>query len=169
MTGRRRTVAAVLVVTALLLQMVLVNGLGLPGGPPNLVLAVVLSLALVEGPGPGMAYGFVGGLLGDALSSHAFGRLALAWTVVCYLAGLAAPTDRFDERPIIVPVAVTAVLSGLATLGFAALAVVAGSAHEPTVRIVEQAAAVTVYGAIMAPFVFLFVRTLLGRLDTVRT
>lgn len=168
MTGRRRAVAAVLVVTALLLQLVLVNGLGLPGGPPNLVLAVLLALALVEGPGPGMAYGFVGGLLGDALSSHAFGRLALAWTVACYLAGLVAPSDRFGGRPIVVPIAVTAVLSGLATLGFAALAVVAGSAHEATTRIVVQAFAVTVYGAIMAPFVYLFVRTVLGRLEVGR-
>lgn len=168
MTGRRRVIAAVLVITALLLQLVVVNGLGLPGGPPNLVLAVLLALALVEGPGPGMAYGFVGGLLGDALSSHAFGRLALAWTVACYLAGLVAPSDRFDERPIIVPVAVTAALSGLATLGYAALAVVAGSAHEATTRIVEQAVAVTVYGAVMAPFIYLFVRTLLGRSDVAR-
>ncbi|HEX7354000.1 MAG TPA: rod shape-determining protein MreD [Mycobacteriales bacterium] len=168
MTGRRHVLAAVLVITALLLQLVLVNGLGLPGGPPNLVLAVVLALALVDGPGPGMAYGFAGGLLGDALSSHAFGRLALAWTVACYLAGLVAPSGRLGGRSLAVPVAATGVLSGLATLGFAALAVVAGSAHEASTRIVVQAVAVSIYGAIMAPFVYLFVRFLLGRLEVAR-
>lgn len=168
MTGRRRLVAALLVLTALLVQLTLVNRLGLPGGPPNLLLAVVLSLALVDGPGPGMAYGFAAGLLADIVSTHALGRLALAWTVAGYLAGWVAPADRVGSRNLVVPVVATAVLSGLATLGFAALAVIAGTAHEATSRIGVQAAAVAGYGAVMAPFAYLLVRALMGRLATAR-
>lgn len=165
MTGRRRLIAALLILTSLLVQLTLVNRLGLPGGPPNLLLAIVLSLALVDGPGPGMAYGFGAGLLADVVSTHALGRLALAWTVAGYLAGLVAPPGR---RNVAIPVVATAVLSGLATLGYAALAVVAGTAHEATTRIAVQAAAVAGYGAIMAPFAYLLVGALMGRLTTVR-
>jgi rod shape-determining protein MreD len=164
----RRAAAAVFIVTALLLQLVAVNRFGLPGGQPNLVLAVVLVLAIVEGPGPGMVYAFLAGLLGDLLSIHTVGRLALAWTVAAYLAGFVSPAERTGQRAFVLPVLAVGVLSGGATIGFAALAVVAGSAHEALRRIVEQAAAVSVYALVLAPFVFLFVRVVLRRLQAVQ-
>ncbi len=161
----RHVLAAVAVVTALLLQLVAVDRFGLPGGPPNLALAVVLVLALLEGPGPGMVYGFAAGLLGDLLSTHALGRLALVWTVAGYLAGLLAPEGRGGERSPLLPIAAVGALSAAATLGYAALDVVVGAAHEASLHIARQAAAVGLYAAALTPFAYLLLRGMLRRLE----
>ena len=96
MSARRGLLAAVLVVTAVVLQTTAVGRLPLPGSPPDLVLVVVLALALVAGPPSGTVVGFAAGLLADLQSDHALGRLALAYTVVGHLVGAASdgPTDR---------------------------------------------------------------------------
>lgn len=170
MTGLRRLAGVLLVLTALLIQTAGINGLGLPAGPPNLPLVVVLVLALLEGPGAGMAYGFGGGLLGDALSMHTLGRLALAWTVAGFLAGLAAdPGGRAGERSPLVPIGVVGGLASLATLGYAGLDVVVGAAHAPVGHLTRQAVAVGVYGALATPLLYLLLRALLRRLEPART
>jgi rod shape-determining protein MreD len=166
----RRILAVVAIITALLLQLGVINALGLPAAPPNLLLVVVLVLALVEGPAAGMAYGFGAGLLGDALSTHTLGRLALVWTVAGFLAGLVAdPGGRAGERSPLVPLAVVGALCAGATIGYAALDVVVGSARDSTFHIVRQALAVGVYGIVLTPFLYVALRAMLRRLDRART
>lgn len=164
----RRVAAAVFVITALLLQVSVLNRLGLPGAQPNLAIVVVLALVLVEGPGPGMVYAFLAGLLADLLSTHTVGRLALVWTVVAFVAGFAPLSDRDGERPVVVPTMVIAVLSGVATLAYAVLDVVSGSPHEALRRIVEQAAAVGAYALVLGPLVLVFTGAALRRLQAVQ-
>lgn len=170
MTFLRRLAGALVVVTALLVQTAGINGLGLPAAPPNLPLVVIAILGLLEGPSAGMAYGFGGGLLGDALSTHTLGRLALAWTVVGFLAGLAGdPGGRAGERSPLIPIGIVGGLCALATLGYAALDVVVGAAHAPVGHLARQAVAVGVYGALATPLLYLLLRGLLRRLEPVRT
>jgi rod shape-determining protein MreD len=161
----RRVAAVVVIVTVLLVQLVAVNRLTTPAAPPSLILVVVLVLAVLEGPAAGMAYGFGGGLLADALSTHAFGRLALVWTVAGYLAGLLHdPGGRAGERSPWVPILAVGGLCTASTLAYAALDVVVGAAHDSTYHLVRQSIAVGVYGLVITPFAYLVLRAGLRRL-----
>jgi rod shape-determining protein MreD len=162
----RRVAAVVIIVTVLLVQLSAVNRITTPAAAPDLILVVVLVLALLEGPAAGMAYGFGGGLLGDALSTHAFGRLALVWTIAGYLAGLMHdPGGRAGERSAALPLLGIGALCAASTLAYAALDVVVGAAHDAVYHLIRQAVAVGVYGVILAPFVYLLLRPALRRLE----
>jgi rod shape-determining protein MreD len=88
----RNLVAAALILTALVLQVGLVNRVS-PRIGPDLVLLVVLSLAALRGAAvPGAVIGFFGGLAYDLLppSDHALGQWALVMCVLGFLVGRAA-------------------------------------------------------------------------------
>ena len=163
-----RFAVAVWLLTAVLLQLGVVNRLHIPYGDPNLAIVTVLSLALLEGPGFGMTAGFCAGLLGDLLGTHTLGRLALVWTVAGYLAGM-FHTDlgRQSSSPLRA-MGLVGVGSFLATLGYAALAVVAGEAHAPLGQLARIAFATTVYNVLLTPFIYPVLRGLLVRLDPTR-
>ena len=55
---------------------------------PNFLLLVVVTLALVEGPGAGAVAGFAAGLIFDLLGVGPVGPMVLVLTVTGYLAGL---------------------------------------------------------------------------------
>jgi rod shape-determining protein MreD len=104
-TWRRTLLSALLVVTALLLQVTVVSRLPLPGHPPDLVLVVVLAYALAEGERAGLVVGFAGGLLADLQTDHELGRLALAYLLVGYVAG---QLHDDSERSTLLPFAAVA-------------------------------------------------------------
>lgn len=112
---RIRIVAAVAaIITALLLQATLVAPLALPI-PASLPAVLVAAVALVDGPGSGMAFGFVCGLGADLGSYHPAGLLALTWLGVGVLAGALA--DRRGVRADALTAAlVCAAASAVATL-----------------------------------------------------
>lgn len=89
MIAYRALIGLVVVVTALLLQATVVGPVAV-FVPVSLALVVVLSVALLSGPGTGIALGFGAGLLADLSSSHAVGTLALTWMVGGLLAGRAS-------------------------------------------------------------------------------
>lgn len=89
MIAYRALVGLVTIVTALLLQATVVGPVAV-FVPVSLALVVVLSAALLSGPGTGIAFGFGAGLLADLASSHAVGTLALTWMVGGLLAGRAS-------------------------------------------------------------------------------
>jgi cell shape-determining protein MreD len=93
---RTRVVAALAaIVTSMLLQGTLVAPLTAPM-PVSLPAVLVAAVALVDGPGSGLAFGFVTGLLADLASTHPAGVLALSWLGVGLVCGLAA--DRCSVR-----------------------------------------------------------------------
>jgi rod shape-determining protein MreD len=55
---------------------------------PNFLLLAVITIALVEGPGPGAAVGFAAGLIFDLLGSGPVGPMLLVLTVTGYFTGL---------------------------------------------------------------------------------
>ncbi len=95
---RRLLVSIVAVVTALVLQLTLVDRLPLPaGGAPDLVLLVVVALGLTGGPAFGMLTGFWAGLALDVAppASGVLGEHALVFCVVGYGCGrLSGLTNR---------------------------------------------------------------------------
>jgi rod shape-determining protein MreD len=79
------TAAALLVAT--LLQAGLAPYLGIAGVVPNILLIVVVTLALVEGPNAGAVAGFSAGLVFDLLGAGPVGPMALVLTVTGFMAG----------------------------------------------------------------------------------
>lgn len=160
-----RFAAAVWLLTAVLLQLGVVNRLHIPYGDPNLALVTVLSLALIEGPGLGMTAGFAAGLLGDLLGTHTIGRLALVWTLVGYAAGLArTETSRRGRNPI-PPMVFVGVGTLVAALGYAGLAVVSGEAHAPVAQLARLSLVTAAYDVLLTPLLYPVLRALLIRLD----
>ncbi|MEO8889520.1 MAG: rod shape-determining protein MreD [Jatrophihabitantaceae bacterium] len=115
MTRARVAAAVAVILTAMLLQATLIGPVTLPV-PVSLPAVVVAAVALIDGPGSGLAFGFTTGLLADLGSTHPAGVLALSWLGVGLLCGLAA--DRCTVRR---DVATAAVICALASLVAGAL------------------------------------------------
>jgi rod shape-determining protein MreD len=95
MTRTRVAAALAGMLTALLLQATLIGPVTAPVAV-SLPAVLVAAIALVDGPGTGMSFGFVTGLLADLGSSHPAGVLALCWLGVGLLCGTVA--DRHSVR-----------------------------------------------------------------------
>ncbi|HUN30655.1 MAG TPA: rod shape-determining protein MreD [Trebonia sp.] len=103
MTGvlRRLLGPPVLLVVAIALQGTMFNRLPFPGnGQPDLVLLIVLALAAVGGPVPGMVFGFIGGLALDVAppGSDLIGEKALIFCAAGYACGLFGAWQRKEEE-----------------------------------------------------------------------
>ena len=162
MSASRFLLGVVTVLTALLLQGTVLARLPLPGTAPDLLVVVVVAFALAEGPLSGLVTGFTAGLLADLLSAHQLGRLALAYAVVGYLAGM---FQDDTERSVVLPfVAVAAgALGGLALFAFEGLLL-----SDPRVTLGVTARAVfsaVPYAVVLTPFVVPGIGALARRLD----
>jgi rod shape-determining protein MreD len=149
---RRPLLAVVAILTALLLQVDVVNRLRLPAGHPDLVLLVVVSLALVGGPAYGAVVGFAAGFAADILppADHTIGRLAFVYALVGYAAGL---LEDAEERSVFAPVAVVAVGSAASVIIFAGVGALLGDARIVSTTVTHALAAAVIYDVVLAPFV----------------
>ncbi len=114
MTRSRVVAALAAMLTALLLQTTLIAALTMPV-PVSLPAVTVAAIALVDGPGAGISYGFVAGLIADLASVHPAGVLALGWLGVGLACGLAANRVSL-RRDVAVAALVCALVSGAVTL-----------------------------------------------------
>lgn len=162
MTGSRFLLGAVTVVTALLLQTTLLTRLPLPGSPPDLVLVLVVAYALCEGALSGAVTGFVAGLSADLLSQHSLGRLALAYCVVGYCAGL---VQDDTERSTLLPFGVVAGGAVGALLLYAGEGVVLGDTGTTAAAVGAALASSVPYDVVLTPFVVPVVGVLVRRVD----
>jgi rod shape-determining protein MreD len=149
---RRGLLAAAAVVTALLLQVTVVNRLGLPLGHPDLVLLCVVAIAVVSGPTWGAIVGFAAGLLADTLppADHTLARLAIAYALVGYAAGL---LEDVEERSVPTTMLVVATASGAAVLVFAGVGALLGDPRVAATPVAHALAATVAYDVVLAPFV----------------
>jgi rod shape-determining protein MreD len=149
---RHRLLAVAVALTALTLQAVVVNHLPLPGGRPDLALVCVVALALVGGPTYGAIVGFAVGLAADVQppADHALGRLALAFAVVGYLAGLLEDTE---ERSALGTVFIVALASGVAVILFAGVGALVGDDRISGAAVARSLGATVIYDVVLAPFV----------------
>ena len=105
--------------TAFALQAGVVSAVTLPV-PISLPALLVAAVALTDGAGAGIAYGFGAGLVADLGSGHPAGILAITWMVIGMLCGLAA--DRASlRRDVLIATGVCTVGAALATLALAVL------------------------------------------------
>ena len=149
---RRGVLAGVVLFTALLLQTTVVNPLGLPVGHPDLVLLCVVALALVCGPMWGTVLGFAAGLAADVVppADHSLGRLAMAYALVGYAAGL---LEDIEERSVVTTVLVVAGASATVVLVFAGVGALLGDVRVSATSVADSLTATILYDVILAPFV----------------
>lgn len=159
----RAALAVLAVLTAVLLQGVVLAPLPLPGaGRPDLVLVVVVAFALAQGPAVGMAVGFGAGLLLDLLGDHPAGLLALVLCLVGYGCGVVA--DEAD-RSTLAPLLIVAAAAVAATVGYAALSALGGDPRVSWVSLSRALPSTVAYDVILAPLVVPLVAAGSSRLD----
>ena len=157
MTRARVLAAAAAILTALLLQATIVAPLVL-GIPASLPAVLVAAVALVDGPGSGIAFGFAAGLIADLGSAHPAGVLALCWLGVGVVCGLAAQhgTVRRDAAAAAIACALSAACAGVLLVAVHA----GGATLTATLRTVVPAALVDALLALaLVPLVRAFLRT----------
>jgi len=164
MRGRQNAFAVVVLFSALLGQVCIVNRLPLPIGPPDVLVVFVIAFALVGGPQRGAVIGFAVGLTADLMppSDHLAGRLAFAYTLVGYFAGL---LEDVEERSVLTTIVVVALGASVSVLVYAGLGVLVG---DPTVTVhatTQALVATVVYDVILAPFVVPLVSAASHRLE----
>ena len=103
-----------LVVTAVLLQLVVLARVPLPGPPLGLAAAVVIAIGMAAGSNPGAVAGFAAGLLLDVLppNENTLGVGALALLCIGALAG------RIRDPRGLAPVQLAAMAAGLAAIAW---------------------------------------------------
>lgn len=112
---RQRVLAAlVAILSALLLQATLIGPLSMPVAV-SLPAVLVAAVALVDGPGTGLSFGFAAGLLADLGSDHPAGILALVWLGLGVIAGRAG-TGRSVRVDAATAAVLCALAAGVATL-----------------------------------------------------
>jgi rod shape-determining protein MreD len=165
---RRPLLAVAAVLTALLLQVGVVNRLHLPGGHPDLVLVVLVSLALVGGPSYGAVVGFAAGFAADILppADHTIGRVAFVYALVGYGAGL---LEDAEERSVIAAVAVVGVGSAASVLMFAGVGALLGDARITSTAVGHVLVASVIYDVVLAPFIVPLVSGAARRVEPVAT
>jgi rod shape-determining protein MreD len=165
---RRPLLTVVAILTALLLQVDFVNRLRLPGGHPDLVLVVLVSLSLVGGPAYGAVAGFAAGLAADILppADHTIGRVAFVYALVGYAAGL---LEDAEERSVFAAVAVVALGSAGSVLLFAGVGALLGDARISAAAVTHALAAAVIYDVFLAPFVVPLVSGAARRVESATT
>lgn len=161
---RRGLLSTAVALTALLLQANVINRLELPLGHPNLPLVCVVGLALAGGPTYGTVLGFCVGLAADVMppADHTLGRLALAYAVVGYLAGL---VEDLEERSVVTTVAVVGVASAVAVVLFGGIGALLGDIRITATGLTRSLGAAVIYDVVLAPFVVPLVSGALRRLE----
>jgi rod shape-determining protein MreD len=167
MTGRRIAFRFVIVVVAAIVQVVVVNRLRLPGGRPDLLVLVIIALALASGAQLGAVLGFFGGFLADVIppAAHIAGRLALAYTIVGYAAGL---LEDPEETSVLTTILVVASGSAGAVLIYSGVGGLLGDARVTPSGTMHSVIATALYDVVLAPFVVSPVSALARRLEPVR-
>jgi rod shape-determining protein MreD len=163
----RVTVAAALVVAALVLQVAIFPHLAWEGIVPNFCLLVVVAAALVRGPSFAATLGFFAGLLLDLAppADHVAGRWALALVIVGYVAGLM----RQDTRPSASTVVATVATSSfVGTSVYALTGVVLGDNVAGPGDLARVIVVALLWDVLLTPLVLPGVMRLLVRLEPAR-
>lgn len=141
---------------AVLLQTTLFAEATLFGVAPDVILVVVISLALLEGPALGAISGFGAGFLRDLLLEAPKGMTGLAYLVVGYVVGSIRP--YVQSTSVILPLG--GVFAGsLAGAGlYIVISMLLGRPADPLDRSVSIVILTAIYNTLLVPFVYPIVR-----------
>ena len=164
MTTRRIAYRLVIVFAAAILQVVVINQIPLPGGHPDLLVLVVVAIALASGPERGAMFGFFAGFVADVLppAGHIAGRLAFAYTLVGYLAGL---LDDPEETSVFTTILVVAAGSATVVLVYSGIGALLGDVRITGHSTIHSLVPTVVYDVVLAPFVVPLVSAVARRLE----
>jgi rod shape-determining protein MreD len=161
-SGPRFVLGMVTVLAALLLQTAVLTVLPLPGAAPDLLVVLVVAFALAEGQLSGLVTGFVAGLAADLAADHQLGRLALAYAVVGYVAGL---VHDDTERSTLLPFAAVAAGAMGAVLLYAGVGALLGDARVTGAAVGRSLVSSVPYAVVLTPFVVPVVAALVRRVE----
>lgn len=155
---------ALLLVTILLVQTVIAPSARIAGVMPDLVSLSVLSVGVVTGPGPGLRYGFVAGLVVGLISGpdSILGVSALVLLLAGYGAGLVRPFIAASQLPGHIMVGGAGV--ALVALFRELFALLLGGEVVPFGVLLVQALVGGAYAALLAPIVGLLITRLVEAL-----
>lgn len=158
--GRRIAAIGVMIVTGLLLQTTVFSQLRLLGVKPELMYALTVLVAVLEGPSEGAVVGFVGGMAQDfLLNVQPKGLTALTLVLLGYGIGMVR-TYVVSSSPLL-PSMLVAVGTAAGIAFYQILAFLLGQLSEPIGYAVKVTLLTGAYGAILTPIVFPAVRRVL--------
>jgi len=140
-------------------QVVFFSKIELLGTSPDGAVLIVMTLGLLGGSVSGAVGGFSIGLLIDCLLMQTLGAFAATLLAVGYVSGRYRETVGNPTRASVPPLGAALTLFGL--LAFAAIQIGTGVEADVSTRIIGDAVAKTLLGAILALPVFLLVRLIL--------
>ena len=150
MTGTRVALRLLIMFVLSVLQVTVVNRIGFPLGPPDLVVMGVVCFALADGPAVGAGCGFAAGLFCDAMAIHPMGRLALILCLIGYGAGLL----RFEAiRSRLWALLTLPAAAAIAVLSYAALAKLGGDPDVTAQVVGKHMVGAMLWTLLLAPFV----------------
>ncbi len=164
MAWARAGLLALLVLTALLLQLTALPLLGLPGAVPDVLTVTVLAVGWVGGPVRGAAVGFAAGLALDLVppADGVLGLSAVMLVVVGYFAGLLGAAE---DRPALVTVTLVGLLAGSVVVGTAVVGTIVSDPRTSWDRVAGLTLSQTAYAVVLAAFVVPLVGALWRRVD----
>lgn len=151
--------------TALIIQLVVIDGMRLPLSTPDLVTVTLICLALSTGPFQGLVLGFLSGLAVDLTGDHAAGRYALVLCLIGYYVGKIS--DESERTPL-VPLLTVAAGATAAVVGYALTGLFTGDPRLGGVDLGSLLAGRVLYDVVLTPFVYPLIRGLLTKLEPAR-
>ena len=166
MTRNRLLAGLTAILTALLLQATLVAPLA-PTAAASLPAVLVAAVALVDGPGTGVALGFGTGLLADLGSPHPAGALALCWMAVGLGCGALAGRAALP-RDVVVSAAAASFASAASVLLLSAVHATGASAGAAARELVPAFLVDLILALLVVPVIRWFLRNPSLRLERTR-
>jgi rod shape-determining protein MreD len=160
-----RAIAAIAAILTLLpLQYAVIERLPLPGTAPDVLVVLVVAVALARGPSAGLVMGFCTGLVADLAppADHTMGRLALAYCLAGYLAGLLAEEA---ERSAFAPMAIVAGIAIFVIGTYAAVGALLGDVRVTSSAVARALESSVPYDVVLTPFVVPLVAAAARRLE----
>lgn len=157
---KRIAVFVLLVLAAVVLQSSALSRLTFFGVAPDLVVMVVITIALLEGPIPGAVAGFAAGLLIDFPLETPAGLTGLAYLAVGYLTGIVRP--YVQPTAVLFPVLAVGIGSLISGALFSLLLFLFGAQPDPLVRVTRVVLLTAVYNTLLTPLVYPVIRRLLA-------
>lgn len=152
----------VVLLTAAVLQTSLFPSLTLLGFRPDLLMLIVLSVALRDGPLAGVRVGAAAGLLTDLLVIQApIGLSMLVFTAIGYGVGLIRP--YLAPGSITAPLVLAFTTGALGTAGYGLLTSLLGDDRVTAALLIQASLAVGLYNTLLAPIVLRLMRRLTDR------
>ena len=157
---KRPSIFGLSLLTAVLLQTTFFSKLRILGVSPDLLLAVVICFALLEGPTVGGVLGFSGGFLRDLLLDAPIGLTGLAYLTVGYIAGSIRP--YISSTSVFVPAAGVLAGSAVATTLYELFQALLGQRTPPASRAFQVVLLTALYNTILVPFIYPPVRRIVS-------